>query len=185
MEYYSTQAVGERTTHSHRKQSPGSQGHYGVHRGQPRRPLRKTSLASWAQTCWTVPLSAPPPPPIRTSQNVRYGVRRCGLVAQSCPTLCDAIGRSPPGSSSMGFSKQETWSGVPPPPLGTFQPRDGAGASHTGRSSLTTEVLRSPKYPLQPLRMHLPLFSKEGLQTHYHSEQAWTHGLPNISGSSE
>ena len=31
-----------------------------------------------------------------------------GLVAQSCPTLCDPIDCNPPGS--MGFPKQEYWS---------------------------------------------------------------------------
>ena len=34
-------------------------------------------------------------------------------VAQSCPTLSDPMDCSPPGSSSMGFSRQEYWSGVP------------------------------------------------------------------------
>ena len=32
---------------------------------------------------------------------------------QLCPTLCDPIDGSPPGS--MGFSRQEYWSGVPLP----------------------------------------------------------------------
>ena len=32
---------------------------------------------------------------------------------QSCPTLCDPIDSSPPGSSVMGFSRQEHWSGLP------------------------------------------------------------------------
>ena len=36
-------------------------------------------------------------------------------VAQSCPTLSDPMDCSPPGSPSMGFSKQEHWSGVPLP----------------------------------------------------------------------
>ena len=36
-------------------------------------------------------------------------------VAQSCPTLHDPMDCSPPGSSSMGFSRQEYWSGVPLP----------------------------------------------------------------------
>ena len=37
---------------------------------------------------------------------------------QSCPTLCDPIDSSPPGSSVMGFSRQEHWSGLPfPPPM--------------------------------------------------------------------
>ena len=40
-------------------------------------------------------------------------------VAQSCPTLCDPMVCSLPGSPSMGFSRQEYWSGVPlPSPIG-------------------------------------------------------------------
>ena len=34
---------------------------------------------------------------------------------QSCLTLCDPIGGSPPGSPSLGFSRQEHWSGLPLP----------------------------------------------------------------------
>ena len=34
---------------------------------------------------------------------------------QSCPTLCDRIDGSPPGSLSLGFSRQEHWSGLPFP----------------------------------------------------------------------
>ena len=34
---------------------------------------------------------------------------------QSCPTLCDPIDGSPPGSPSLGFSRQEHWSGLPIP----------------------------------------------------------------------
>ena len=30
---------------------------------------------------------------------------------QSCPTLCDPIDGSPPGSPSLGFSRQEHWRG--------------------------------------------------------------------------
>ena len=37
-------------------------------------------------------------------------------VAQSCPTLCDPKDCSPP--LSMGFSRQEYWSGLPCPPPG-------------------------------------------------------------------
>ena len=36
-------------------------------------------------------------------------------VAQSCPTLSDPMDCSPLGSPSMGFSRQEYWSGVPLP----------------------------------------------------------------------
>ena len=38
-------------------------------------------------------------------------------VAQSCPTLSDPMDCSLPGSSAMGFSRQEYWSGVPLPSL--------------------------------------------------------------------
>ena len=34
---------------------------------------------------------------------------------QSCPTLCDPIDDSPTGSPSLGFSRQEHWSGLPFP----------------------------------------------------------------------
>ena len=34
---------------------------------------------------------------------------------QSCPTLSDPIDGSPPGFLSLGFSRQEHWSGLPFP----------------------------------------------------------------------
>ena len=34
---------------------------------------------------------------------------------QSCPTLCDPIDGNPPGFPSLGFSRQEHWSGLPFP----------------------------------------------------------------------
>ena len=34
---------------------------------------------------------------------------------QSSPTLCDPKDGSPPGSPSLGFSRQEHWSGLPCP----------------------------------------------------------------------
>ena len=34
---------------------------------------------------------------------------------QSCPTLCNPIDGSPPGSPPLGFSRQEHWSGLPFP----------------------------------------------------------------------
>ena len=36
-------------------------------------------------------------------------------LLQSCPTLCDLIDGSPPGFLSLGFSRQEHWSGLPFP----------------------------------------------------------------------
>ena len=34
---------------------------------------------------------------------------------QPCPTPCDPIDGSPPGSPSLGFSRPEHWSGLPLP----------------------------------------------------------------------
>ena len=36
---------------------------------------------------------------------------------QLCPTPCDPIDGSPPGFLSLGFSRQEYWSGLPFPSL--------------------------------------------------------------------
>ena len=36
-------------------------------------------------------------------------------LLQSCPTLCNPIDGSPPGFLSLGFSRQEHWSGMPFP----------------------------------------------------------------------
>ena len=42
-------------------------------------------------------------------------VKSASEVALSCPTLSDPMDCSLPGSSAMGFSRQEDWSGVPSP----------------------------------------------------------------------
>ena len=50
-------------------------------------------------------------------------------VSQSCLTLSDPMDCSPPGSSSMGFSRQECRSGVPlpsPQPFSNANPCQGA-----------------------------------------------------------
>ena len=48
---------------------------------------------------------------------------------QSCPAMCDPIDGSPPGSPSLGFSRQEHWSGLPfPSPGGSSPPKPGSPA---------------------------------------------------------
>ena len=45
----------------------------------------------------------------------------CVKLLQSCLILCDPMDCSPPGSSmSMGFPRQEYWSGLPCPPPGNL-----------------------------------------------------------------
>ena len=40
------------------------------------------------------------------------------VQSPSCPTLCNPMDCSPPGSSSLGFHRQQYWSGLPFPPPG-------------------------------------------------------------------
>ena len=83
---------------------------------------------------------------------------RVSEVAQSCPTLCDPMDCSPAGSPSMGFSRQEYWSGVPFPSIGTLpdpgiEPRSPA---------LQAEALTSEP-PGKPIGQHSPNQSTSSL----------------------
>ena len=40
------------------------------------------------------------------------------MHAQPCPTLCDPMDCTPPGSNVHGFPRQEYWNGLPFPPPG-------------------------------------------------------------------
>ena len=54
-------------------------------------------------------------------------VKRESEVAQSCPTICDPMDCSLPAPPSMGFARQEYWSGVPLPSLGEYVTRSESG----------------------------------------------------------
>ena len=47
------------------------------------------------------------------SLGTSYSLAAAAKSLQSCLTLCDPIDGSPPGSTSLGFSRQEHWSGLP------------------------------------------------------------------------
>ena len=64
-------------------------------------------------------------------------------VAQSFPTLCDPMDCSLSGSSSMGFSRQECWSGLPFPSPGDF-PDPGI---EPGSPALRADALPILTYP--------------------------------------
>ena len=51
-------------------------------------------------------------------------------VAQSCPTVCDPWTVAHQAPLSMGFSRQEYWSGLPFPSLRSSKPRDWTQVSH-------------------------------------------------------
>ena len=67
---------------------------------------------------------------------------------QSCPTLCDPIDSSPPGSPSLGFSRQEHWNGLPlPSPM---------HESENWKGSLFVVSNSSRPHGLQPTRLLHP-----------------------------
>ena len=65
-------------------------------------------------------------------------------LPQSCLTLCDPMDCSLPGSSYMGFSKQEYWSGLPCLPLGDLPDL------RIEPSSLVSPALHVDSLPLAP-----------------------------------
>ena len=52
--------------------------------------------------------------PVITYRCERYIIKKTAAAAakslQSCPTLCNPIDGSPPGTPSLGISRQEHWS---------------------------------------------------------------------------
>ena len=50
-----------------------------------------------------------------SQQQVKVLFEAATKLLQLCPTLCDPIDGSPPGSPVLGFSRQEHWSGFPFP----------------------------------------------------------------------
>ena len=57
------------------------------------------------------------------------------MHAQSCPTLCDPMGHQAP--LSMGFSREEYWSGLPRPPPGDLP---NPGIKPVSHASLALKV---------------------------------------------
>ena len=67
----------------------------------------------------------------------------CAKLLQLCLTLCDPIDGSPPGSLSLGFSRQEYWNGLPFP-----SPTYACRLSHFSHiqlcTTLSTAALQAP-----------------------------------------
>ena len=116
-------------------------------------PTRHTALFSAFSLSWG--RTAPPSHSHSLSHSFTLWKSLCdydpGMHAkslQSCPTLCNPIDCSPPGSSFLGFSRQEYWSGLPCPPPGHLpspgiKPESLASPALVGRfftTSATWEV---------------------------------------------
>ena len=83
--------------------------------------------------------------------------------AQWCPTLCDPMDCSPPGSLSMGFSRQEYWSGLPFPSSGDLpNPVIDSGSPALQADALWSEPPRSPFSSV--LSLWRPLLTKRQRQ---------------------
>ena len=61
-------------------------------------------------------------------------------VAQPCPTLCDPMDYTPPGSSVHKSFQQEYWSGLPFPPPG-YVPDPGIELVSLASPALTDRLL--------------------------------------------
>ena len=78
----------------------------------------------------------------------RKGCASAAKSLQSCPTLCDPRDGSPPGFRSLGFSRQEHWSGLPfPSPM-----------PESEKWKWSCSVVSDPQRPhgLQPTRLLRP-----------------------------
>ena len=73
----------------------------------------------------------------------------CCLVTQLCPTLCNLRDYSLPAPRSMGFSRQEHWSGFPFPSSGDLQDQVIKARSPALQAdSLLPEPPGKPQYAL-------------------------------------
>ena len=73
-------------------------------------------------------------------------------VSQSCPTLPNLMECTPQAPLSMGFSRQEYWSGLPFPPPGDLlnpgmEPMPPVSLSLKGEFFTTETPGKPPEYP--------------------------------------
>ena len=80
---------------------------------------------------------------------IEQSVLCCAMSLLSCPTLCDPMDCSLLGSSSMGFSRQEYWCGLPfPSPEDLPHPGIKPGSPALQADSLLFELEGSPNIKL-------------------------------------
>ena len=87
-------------------------------------------------------------PYMTTGKTIALNAAAAAKSLQSCPTLCDPIDGSPPGFPSLGFSRQEHWSGLPfPSPM---------HESEKSKWSCSVVSDSEPPHRLQPTRLLRP-----------------------------
>ena len=116
-------------------------------------------------------LCGPLPLPVSISHFSVYA-----LASQSCLNLCSPMNCSPPGSSFMGFSRQEYWSGLSCPPPGHL-PNPGI---QPGSPTLQADSLPSePPGKLASFSTHPQMGAS--LHTNKHGPQTSTINLASCS----
>ena len=99
----------------------------------------------------------PPSCPVVKSPPTKSGAAAKSL--QSCPTLCDPIDSSPPGSSVPGTHQARILEGVAISfSRGSSQPRDRAQISHIAGRSFTICHQGSPGYCKQCYKEHWEVY---------------------------
>ena len=93
----------------------------------------------------------------------------CMLVAQSCPTLCDLVDRSPPGSSVHGILQARILEWLPFLPPGDL-PDPGVGPESPA-SPVLADRFFTTESPGKPI-------------TSYHSDQFMTANHTSLAGYS-
>ena len=115
------------------------------------------------------------------------GSHLCLCCARSCPTLCDPMDCSPPGYWSMGFSRQESWSGMPLSPLGVFLTQ--GSHPYLPRLLLCRWILHpwatweAPSVSVQPPKCLLLFRGLSG--SWYNPIRSWKKGVISYSGNSK
>ena len=91
----------------------------------------------------------------------RHSAAATAKSLQSCPTLCNPVDGSPPGSPSLGFSRQEHWSGLPFP-----SPMHESEKWKWSRSVVSDSVRPHGQQPTRLLRPQNSLGKSTGVGGH-------------------
>ena len=97
------------------------------------------------------------------------------LLSQSCPTLCNPMDCSPPGSSVHGISRQEYWNGWPFPASGAL-PDPGIEPASLAFPALPGEFFMT----VPPGKSY---FMETHLKSHVHACSLWVEKSNHSSGT--
>ena len=105
--------------------------------------LCATSMLRQNLLLWLLSQKQKPKPLGWSTPRVKTSVKVKMLVAQSCPTLCDPMACSPPGSSIHGIlqARIQEWVAIPSS-RGSSRPRDQTWVSHIAGRFFTAWATR-------------------------------------------